>query len=116
MSMLRLKQSRVLLLVSSVAYFMMQDVIGATQTDVDGWDRIHSKPVQQIPVEQQGLTPEEFTDLDTVKVVSTYRVADHFAGIAYYDKATNMVCHVVTNATLLDPKAIDCTPYKAPKK
>lgn len=81
----------------------------------DGWDRSYSKPVQQVPVEQQGLTPAEFADLKTVKVLSTYRVQERFAGLAYYDKATDMVCHVVTDATLLNPKAIDCEPYKEKK-
>ena len=83
--------------------------------DADGWDRSYSKPVQQVPVEQQGLTPAEFADLKTVKVLSTYRVEERFAGLAYYDKATNMICHVVTDATLLNPKAIDCEPYKEKK-
>lgn len=98
-----------------LAYKDITNVDAKEKTD-DGWDRSYTVPVVQKPVEQMGLSPEEFADLDTVKILHTYRVEDRFAGIAYYDKATNMVCHVVTTATLLDPKAIDCKPFTGNQK
>lgn len=116
--MTKIKDAVILCLLGAVIYAGFKDITQAAtkeKTD-DGWIRSSTSPVTQKPVEQQGLTPEEFAELDTVKVLHTYRVEDRFAGIAYYDKATNMVCHVVTNATLLDPKAIDCKPYKENQK
>jgi hypothetical protein len=115
---LKVKDALFMCLIGAVLYAGFKDVTSALakeKTD-DGWDRSYSTPVSQEPVEQKGLTPEEFAEMDTVKILNTYRVENRFAGIAYYDKATNMVCHVVTDATLLNPKAINCTPYKESKK
>lgn len=71
---------------------------------------IRQPHLQQVPVEQQGASDEEMTNVDTVKVLHRYKVTPDIVGIVYYDEKSQMDCHVILTATLLDPRGITCTP------
>lgn len=73
-----------------------------------GW--IRQSHLQQVPVEQQGMSEEELADLDTVKILHRYKVTPNIVGIVYHDEKSQMDCHVIMTATLLDPRGISCTP------
>lgn len=96
--------------VSAILYatFGLGYGIQIVRADDSGWMRSPSNPVQSIPVEQQGASLEELEDFDTVKVLHKYKVTANTYGVAYHDKTTNMDCHVIYTATLLDPRGITC--------
>lgn len=83
-------------------------IIRVGQAAEGGW--IRQPHVQQVPVEQQGMSEEELADLDAVKIIHRYKVTPNIVGIVYHDEKSQMDCHVIMTATLLDPRGISCTP------
>lgn len=87
------------------------DALYASLPSDENWERATPATashgiMQNVPVEQNGLIPEE---LDQVEILSKYRVNAHISGIAYYDKESNMLCHVTTDVNLLRPMALSCS-------
>jgi hypothetical protein len=112
-----------LLCVAFVGYGVIVEgyVIRIVKAD-DGWTRSSNNPnakpkvLENVPAEQQGMSPEEMADMDTVKIIRKYKVTHTISGLSYYDEKTNMICHVIADASLLNPQGITCTPYVKPKK
>ena len=82
--------------------------IGQAANAEGNW--IRQPHLQQVPVEQQGMSAEEVADLDTVKILHRYKVTPDIVGIVYHDEKSQMDCHVVMTASLLDLRGVSCSP------
>lgn len=111
------KWSLLIGLVGAILYLTIGLGFGIRIGQAAEGDWIRVVPImRQIPVEQQGMSDEELADMDTVKIIHKYTITQNAVGIVYYDEKTQMNCHVLFTATLLDPRGISCSPAKPPSK